>query len=83
MLTIVDTSNVTDFPLANLNDFPAMLETLASDIREGRHGTPQSGVFVLANEEGLTLFGWGTSELYANVGMLEAAKHMMIAGEYE
>lgn len=51
---------VVKLPTGNLQDIPALIETVAKRTREGEFGTVVAGVCVLLNDAGEPqVFGWG------------------------
>ncbi len=64
-------SNVVELPKSNIEDLPALLEKMASDLRDGVYGAVNMGAVVLMSESGPEVFGLGRdADLMAVIGVL-------------
>jgi hypothetical protein len=51
---------IVELPTGNLQDIPALIETVAKQTRDGEFGKVVAGVCVLINDDGEPqVFGWG------------------------
>jgi hypothetical protein len=62
---------VVKLPTGNLQDIPALIETVAKQTREGEFGKVVAGVCVLLNDDGEPqVFGWGDADAVRSIGLL-------------
>lgn len=66
-----------------LDDIPALLENVASELREGRHGKVLSAAAVFVNEEGVPIVcGWGAdTDSIRAMGLLHLGASWLAAHE--
>lgn len=72
-------AEVVEFPLTNINDIPAMLRRLASQIEEGKHGEVESLIIVrpIAGDYP-TIHGFGLQDHdYHPIVQLSLAHHWL------
>lgn len=66
--------NVTELPVNNLNDIPAMMRKVADQIEAGEHGYVASATLVTEGEMGVGSFHWSeSSNAHERIGMLHGA----------
>jgi hypothetical protein len=70
-----------DLSKRNVDDIPAMLETLAANIRSGEYGKVEAGVGVFMDEDGdVFTCGWGSDvDGVYSIGLLNIGAHWLAA----
>ena len=83
MKLVVDNSNVEQLPIRNLADIAGMARGFADDIDQGRWGTVDRVIFLVENEDGIRILGWGNNTTaYELMGMFESAKLKVFAEDF-